>query len=345
MNRTGILVCALLAGAAGCKSESDGCATHEDCPTGHCNVLGRCAAAPSDQDAALGSMDATRGPVDVGPQADTGVFDAGPQDVGTADTGPEDSGPEDSGPEDSGPEDSGPMDAGMGCVPNGDGQIDQMEVPLAAGGLAPFLVASTAQVDLAGTITGNGRRWDFSQPVPSDRQVTYELLGLPGHWFGPLYPQGHHASLIPGVSGVLGIYGLGADQVTLMGVASSSDGPLRTELSYDDPVTMLQFPLSTGNNWDSQSTVRGLAGGVASLYNESYSAQVDGAGFLNLSFGTIEVLRVRTEMTRTVGLLVTTVRTFSFVSECFGTVAWVVSEPDESEVEFTTAAEFWRRAP
>ena len=60
---------------------------------------------------------------------------------------------------------------------------------------------------------------------------------------------------------------------------------------------------------------------------------------------TFEVLRVRTELERTVGLLTTTVRTFAFVSECFGTVATVTSEDDEDQVEFSRAAEVRRLAP
>ena len=51
------------------------------------------------------------------------------------------------------------------------------------------------------------------------------------------------------------------------------------------------------------------------------------------------------DLTRTVGALITTRRTFGFVSECYGTVATIVSKDYEAGAEFTTAAELWRLTP
>ena len=62
--------------------------------------------------------------------------------------------------------------------------------------------------------------------------------------------------------------------------------------------------------------------------------------------GMIEALRVRTEMVRRSGLVtLTTQRQFAFVGECFGIAALVVSNPLETQVEFTAAAELRRLAP
>ena len=57
------------------------------------------------------------------------------------------------------------------------------------------------------------------------------------------------------------------------------------------------------------------------------------------------MLRVNTLLTRVVGALVTTTRTYSFVTDCFGNVASIVSNTDDPTVEFTTAAEVSRLAP
>jgi hypothetical protein len=57
------------------------------------------------------------------------------------------------------------------------------------------------------------------------------------------------------------------------------------------------------------------------------------------------VQRVRTDLTRTVGALVTTLHTYIFVTECFGTVASITSQNYEPMDEFTTAAEVTRLAP
>ena len=93
------------------------------------------------------------------------------------------------------------------------------------------------------------------------------------------------------------------------------------------------------------STVSGLATGIYSYYFEDYESQVDAHGELDTPFGTFEVLRVRVVLTRTVGMLVTELRTFAFVSECFGTVANIHSHENEHDQEFTQADEVWRLAP
>ena len=47
-------------------------------------------------------------------------------------------------------------------------------------------------------------------------------------------------------------------------------------------------------------------------------------------------------LTRDVGVLRTTTRQFLFVAECFGTVATVISQENETEIEFSRAAELRR---
>ena len=48
---------------------------------------------------------------------------------------------------------------------------------------------------------------------------------------------------------------------------------------------------------------------------------------------------------RNVGGFFTTQRTYAFVTECFGTVARVVSQQNELSAEFDDAAEVWRLSP
>ena len=110
-------------------------------------------------------------------------------------------------------------------------------------------------------------------------------------------------------------------------------------------VDLLRFPLEEGASWTTDATVTGTASGAMAYYFEDYESQVDAAGELIAPYGTLRVLRVRSVMTRTVGVMVTRVRTFMFVSECFGTVAVIHSRENESEVEFTQAAEVRRLAP
>ena len=59
-----------------------------------------------------------------------------------------------------------------------------------------------------------------------------------------------------------------------------------------------------------------------------------------------DVLRVKVVLVRTIGVLPsTTIRTFAFVTECYGTVATVTSKKDDANEEFTVAAEIRRIAP
>ena len=85
--------------------------------------------------------------------------------------------------------------------------------------------------------------------------------------------------------------------------------------------------------------------GVFGVYTEGYSSQVDAAGTLATPFGDFDVLRVRTTLVRQVGVLTTTIRSFAFASECFGTVATVTSQNNEPSAEFSSLAEVRRLSP
>ena len=82
-----------------------------------------------------------------------------------------------------------------------------------------------------------------------------------------------------------------------------------------------------------------------SVYSESYESLVDAVGVVATPYGEFPAHRVRVRLTRTVGISTVTVRSFLWVSECFGTVATTVSEDFEDEVEFTSAAELRRLSP
>ena len=111
------------------------------------------------------------------------------------------------------------------------------------------------------------------------------------------------------------------------------------------PITVLSFPLAEGKSWQTSSTVTGFAQGVIANYTEKYEYAIDAHGELVAPFGTFPVLRVRSTLTRTVGLVTSTLRSFLFPSECFGVVASIVSKTNEPSTEFTQAGEVRRLAP
>jgi hypothetical protein len=229
------------------------------------------------------------------------------------------------------------------CSPNRDGVIDSTEVPLAPGLGATFRVATDVTVDTAGTEPEAGKRaWSFDQLLDGDRDLELELTDPTGHWWSDDFPTASYASPLSVDSDLLGVFQTSDDALLLLGVVSPEGGVLRTELEYDPPVQVLRFPFQLDDQWVSESTISGLASGVVSYYFEDYQSEVDASGDVATPFGSFDVLRVRTELTRTVGAAVVTSKTQIYVSECFGTVASVVSEDYESEDDFADAAEVRR---
>ena len=308
----------LLVFAAGCAGGDDRiCNADADCASAICNPDGTCE-----------------------PPADAGPGDGG---GGGGDTGPgADGGPAHDAPS----ADSGGDAGAVGCAPNHDGVIERLEVPLRAGLRATFRATTGATVSTAGEpLTGGMRRWDFSTALPGDHDVLIELAPLDGQWFAADFPGASYWSRLSEREELLGVFELGASEILLRGVVSPEAGLTRTSVEHDPPVTVLHFPLQMGARWSTNATVSGLSLGFFATWTERYEQEVDARGELLTPFGTFPVLRVRITLTRVVGLLTTVVRSFAFVSECFGTVATVVSDDNESRVEFTSAAEIRRLAP
>jgi hypothetical protein len=256
-----------------------------------------------------------------------------------------DSGPTSGDPPDGGGSSSG--DATMpGCTPNKDGVITRAEVPIQAGLKATFRVAGDVDVDTAGTPGANGTRsWDFSGALTDDANVIIETMALTDKWYAPKYSGASYATKLRTTSDLIGVFETAPATVALRGVVTPTDGLYRTELQYKPSVAVLSFPLQMDHTWTSDTDVSGVAEGFPVVYTEKYESVVDAKGTLETPLGTFDVLRVRVLLTRTIGIVVTTVRTFAFVTECYGTVATVTSEDNEADVEFTHALEIRRIAP
>ena len=306
----------LLAALAACADGEDRvCNSDADCASGICRVDGTCEPVPGE---------------DAGPREDAPADDGGAR----LDTGPA--------------TDTGTIpDAALpGCVPNRDGVIDRAEVPLEAGLRATFRVATGATFDTSGEMAADGSRtWDLSGSFPGERDVLVETLSPDGFWFASDFAGASYATELSAREELLGVFDVGANDLSLLGVASPDDGVTRTNVSHDPPVRTLVFPLREGDRWSTDATVTGVANGVFATWQERYDSEVDAHGELITPFGTFPVLRVRIVLTRTVGFVVTVVRTFAFVTECFGTVATVTSTDNESREEFADTAELRRLAP
>ena len=235
------------------------------------------------------------------------------------------------------------------CSPNNDGQIAGSELPLVAGRMATFRIATDATFDTAGTANGDGtRRWDLSGQLANDGDRTIALLSPTGTWWAAKFPTASYAAPLSVESDLLGVFAVDAAAVTLLGVVSPTAGALRTELEYSPPAKILALPfgLTGTSTWVSTSTVSGTAQGGVVAYTEKYDSRVDQVGTMKTPYGEFPVLRVATDLDRTSGgAPLSSRRSFAWTAECFGSVATVSSQDFETSAEFNDPAEVRRLAP
>jgi hypothetical protein len=250
------------------------------------------------------------------------------------------------------------------CSPNDDGTIERAEVPLAAGLHATFEVATGATFDTAGVSNTDGSRsWNLDVTLAGDHALLLETQAIdPGAWYAGDFPGATYAARLSDTNDLLGIFKLTNDALLLMGVASPIDGADATKLVFLDksiggtplPVTVLSFPLTEGKTWTTLVAVTGKAAGItiAGIYNEQYTSTVDAHGTLKTPYADFKVLRVNTKLERWMNNVLRVQRTHSFVTECFGTVGTILSEPVDTvgvfgsvAEDFTATSEIWRFAP
>jgi hypothetical protein len=249
---------------------------------------------------------------------------------------------------DAGPTSDAPADGTSGlCTPNHDGMITLAELPLVAGKMATFRIATNATFDTAGVPAGGGaRRWDLSTQLANDADKLVALGSPTGQWWAASFPTATYASALSASSDLIGVFHVDAAQVTLLGVVSPAAGALRTELKYDPPAQILALPVTETATWMSTSTVSGTAQGLIVAYTEKYASRVDQVGTMKTPYGEFPVVRIATDLTRTSGFTtLLTKRTFAWTAECFGSVATVASPDNTTSAEFTNPAEVKRLVP
>jgi hypothetical protein len=235
------------------------------------------------------------------------------------------------------------------CTPDHDGSITIAELPLIAGRMATFRIATNATWSTAGQANAGGSRsWDLRGQLANDVDTPVALAAPTNAWWMsvPELATASYAAPLSASSDLLGVFATSATGVTLLGVVSPSGGTFRTELTYDPPAQILALPFHAGSTWTSTSTVSGYAQGVLTAYTERYDSRVDQVGSMTTPYGDFPVLRVATDLTRTAGLTtLLTKRTFAWIAECFGSIATVQSQDFATGAEFSDDAEVRRLAP
>lgn len=310
--RSGSWVVVLVLSGAGCGTSNRECNVGADCASGACRSDGSCVAVVPD----AGGPGETGGPgLDAGPRSEAG------RDAPAS------------------------VDAG-GCVPGPVSTIARDQVILGPGLHATFRIAESATIDTAGQAQSDGsKKWDLSTALPGDHDVLVETVSPAGSWYAADFANAGYASQLSDTVNLLGVFRTSPSALLLGGVVSPTGGAQKTELTYSPEVVTLQFPLMEGATWSTSATVTGYAQGFPGTYTEAYQSTVDAHGKLVTPLATFDVLRVGTVITRTQGVLVTVVRTYTWVTDCFGGVAAITSQNNETQAEFTSAAEVRRIAP
>ncbi len=298
----------------GCAaSESIACRVGADCASGICGGDGTCAAPASGTDAG-------------------GMGEGGPTDGGSSD-----------GPVTSN-DGQAPGDGGI-CAPNNDGVITSAEAPFGPGLHATFLVAQNVTVDTAGVANPDGTRtWDYTGALAGDQKILIDTEAPAGKWFSSDFPTASYTARLSATTNLLGVFKTVPNALQLLGVVTpdTPDAGAHTEITYATPITTLAFPLQKAATWTTTSNVTATVSGIPTAYVETYTSTVDATGTLKTPFGTFKVQRVSVVLVRAFTI---TIRTFVFMTECFTTVARVVSNTNETTAEFTTASEIQRLSP
>jgi hypothetical protein len=200
-------------------------------------------------------------------------------------------------------------------------------------------------ISTAGTQGTSGRIWDFSDARSEDHRVVDELWAPTGEWWAASYPEATFASWLDRGQDLHGVYRVTATTLELLATVSREAN--RTDLKMDPPVVVLRFPLSEGTSWEQTVTGRGYVNYTPLVNTNKYVFRVDAHGEVWTPAARFPALRLRSDLEQSIPLTLfrRTVRTYAFLSECWGLVARITSTDDEPAEEFTRAVEYRRLSP
>ncbi|MBI1944840.1 MAG: hypothetical protein HYS27_04045 [Deltaproteobacteria bacterium] len=227
-----------------------------------------------------------------------------------------------------------------------DGRLDVNELPVALGMPLRYTAATDESanipVDVAGTTATDGRRWDFNGAVPAGAPFEVVAWALADRWYAdrfadaPAFADGRGAYVAALSDELEGVFLKNDDAVLLLGVASVEED--RTVVSYDPPITVLQFPLHVGTTFTTETNGSGTFDFNPFYWSsDTYSSEVDAEGVVETAAGPLPALRLRLEQEVIVGYLVVTQIKYSWIAPCVGVLAQVESDTGEDDPAFTLA--------
>lgn len=238
----------------------------------------------------------------------------------------------------------------LSCVPNLDGRIDSSELTPALGVPVNFLINPIGKeriVDVVGTIVAGQRVWNFGIDFADDARITLLATAATGKWYAGSFPSGQFTAPLDAAGTLEGIYRHDDASLTLLGIASTKpDGPEgKTLLIYDVPIPIVRFPLAAGAKWIASGTViNGTIRNLPYAGKDVYEVEDVATGKLvlhDLTFQQVHRVNTRVTVSPSAGVP-TSHRQVSFFTECFGEVARATSKNEETNPDFTSAAELRR---
>ena len=246
-------------------------------------------------------------------------------------------------------------DAGLAtpldCEPTLDGTITAAQLTPVLGIPVKYLVSqanTTEPVDVVGEVDSSGQRvWNWGTSLDTDATISIEATPLTGKWYAASFPGGVFVTPFDAGDTLEAVYHSDANGIYLHGLASTVQNPPNGETlyAYTQPVTITQFPLSVGSSWVSTATVEnGMLDGLPYASTDTYEVSDDATGQLILPDVTFtQAHRIRTKVTinPAAGEAVTT-WLVSLFFQCFGEVARATSQTNDTNENFTTAAQVRR---
>ena len=240
------------------------------------------------------------------------------------------------------------------CAPNHDGMIEANEVPLAAGKMANYRIATSATWNTQGTASsGETRTWSLTGALANDADGAVTLDAPAGKWWAAdaSFSTATYVTTLAKSSDLQGVFHVDSTGVTLLGVVSPSGGSGSTELTYDPPARILAVPFGASSTWTSSSTVTGTTAAFpfGVNYTEKYVSNVDQTGTMSTPYGDFPVLRVSTILAQSqLGSVYYSVHSYAWITECLGSVATATAGSTTSvspDSEFGSDAEVRRLIP
>lgn len=236
------------------------------------------------------------------------------------------------------------------CLPNLDGRIDADEMPVAIELAANYFLRSNTSVDLAGQAAADGLLWSYPDETADDARVSFTATEVIDQWYAETFPNATFALATDATGDLMGVYRKDQAGLWLLGLASTEPNPPagKTLYRYESPVALFRFPIQDGDRYTEVGVISGgMVNGLPYTGTDTYEIVVDGSGELVLPYVSFSpALRVYTFVRSepTAGGVATSHRQVSFLFECFGEVARATSQPDETDPNFTNAAELRRFA-